>query len=77
MPRIRKNQSTELSTDLLQFVARIVGPLHKHSGLSRKAIRDCFAKAGAPVPKASIDRWIDDYYQSGSVFTPEKVGGDR
>jgi len=73
MLRKHKNPSAELSADLLEFIARIVGPLHKRTGLSRKAICDCFAEAGAPVSKARMDRWIGDYTQSGSVFTPEKV----
>ena len=37
--------------------------------------RDCLAEAEAVVPKASLDRWVHDYTQSGTVFSPEKANG--
>lgn len=74
MLRKRRNPSAELSTETRELVARLVGPLHKR-GISRQVLRDCLAEADAPVSKASLDRWVYDYTQSGSVFSPEKATG--
>lgn len=74
MLRVHKNPSTELSTDTREVIAHLVGPLHKR-GISRQIFRDCLAEANAPVSKASLDRWLYDYTQSGSIFKPEKASG--
>ena len=70
----RKNPSAELSTDTRELIARLVGPLDKR-GISRQVFRDCLAEAEAPVSKASLDRWVHNYAQSGRVFMPEKATG--
>ena len=70
----RKNPSTELSTETRELIARLVEPLHKR-GISRQVFRDCLAEADVLVSKASLNRWVYDYTQLGSVFTPEKLTG--
>ena len=64
-----KNPSANLSPDTRELIARLAGPLHKR-GISRQVFRECLTEADAPVPKASLDRWVHFYAQTGRVFTP-------
>ena len=69
-----KNPSADLSPDTRELIARLAGPLHQR-GISRQVFRECLAEADAPVPKASLDRWVHFYAQTGRVFTPVKATG--
>jgi transposase len=74
MSEKRKYQSTVLSTDQRELIARLVGPLEAR-GLSRSVFRDILADAKFSVPKSSLDRWVHAYAMTGSIFMVEKASG--
>ena len=74
MSQKRRYQSTELSTELRELIARLVAPL-KARGISRSAFRDVLADAEITVPKSSLDRWVRAHTTTGRIFSEEKATG--
>jgi len=74
MTKKSKYPSTELSTDLRELIARLVGPLEAR-GMSRAAFRTILAEAKVTVPKSSLDRWVHSHLTTGTLFTAEKASG--
>lgn len=74
MSQRRRYQSTELSTEQRELIARLVDPLEVR-GISRSVFRDVLAAADISVPKSSLDRWVRSYTATGRIFTAEKASG--
>jgi hypothetical protein len=70
----RKYLSTEASTDVREFIARLAEPLRKR-GVDRKSYRDALAEAGVTVPKSSLDRWVAHLDDNNSVYAAIKASG--
>lgn len=70
----RKYLSTDVSTDVREFIARLAEPLRKR-GMDRKSYRDALAEAGVTVPKSSLDRWAAHLDDHNSVYSAAKASG--
>ena len=69
-----KYLSTEASTDVREFIARLAEPLRKR-GVDRRSYRDALTEAGVTVPKSSLDRWVAHLNDNNSVYTDAKASG--
>lgn len=69
-----KYLSTEASTDVREFIARLAEPLRRR-GVDRKSYRDALTEAGVTVPKSSLDRWVAHLNDNNSVYTAAKASG--